>query len=137
MSKKPRSVDQHRRFFGVVSAAFDNWPKDHQFQPDSAEHLRAYLITKAGRRTINTYHVSTDASEFAKLLPIVVASMLQKFSWAWPVSDTELRVCVPESIAFDKMSHQEFCKLCDDVEAVIEAETGMRAADLLKASEAA
>lgn len=135
--KKPRSVDQHRRFFALVKAAFDHWPESAAFRPDSAEHLRAYLTVKAGRRIVNTYYVSADASEFARLIPVIVATMLRKHAWAWNVGDSELRVCVPESIAFDQMGHNEFCALNDDVAQVIEAESGLRADDLLKASEAA
>lgn len=136
--KRSRSTEQHRRFFGVIKATFDNWPEAHAFQPDSAEHLRAWLTVRAGHRTIKTFHVGgAEASELARLLPIVTLMMLNKYCWCKADGVSAVQVCVPESIAFDKLEHADFCKLNDEVAAVIESETGLRADDLLRASEAA
>jgi len=136
--KRPRSTEQHRRFFGVVKAAFDNWPEAHRFRPDSPEHLRAWLLVKAKHSSIKTFHVGkNEADEVARLLPIIAAMMLHRYCWCRTDGVSSVAVCVPESIAFDKLEHVAFCKLCDDVEAVIESETGLRADDLLTASEAA
>lgn len=135
--KKPRSVDQHRRFFGVIKAAFDNWPETHAFKPDNAEHLRAWLLVKAKHSSIKTFFLGeAEASEMARILPIVAATMMNRYCWC-RATDNAVAVCVPESIAFDKIEHSAFCAINDDVEAVIETETGMKADDLLKASEAA
>ena len=129
---KPRSIDQHRRFFGLIAAAFHHWPESYKkFQPDSAEHLRAWLLVKAKRRTIKTFHMHDDASDTAALIPIVISMMTGKHSWAW-AKGNDLYVCVPESIAFDKCTHAEFCKLNDDVDEVIRVETGLDPEALLR-----
>ncbi len=133
---KPRSIDQHRRFFGVIRAAYHHWPERVSFQPDNEEHLRAWLLVKAKHRTIKTFHLPADASDSAALIPVVIATMLGKHSWAWS-KGTDLFVCVPESIAFDKIGHNAFCALNDDVDAVIRAETGLDPDRLLKEAEAA
>lgn len=138
MSKKPRSLDQHRRFFGVLKATFDNWPESHAFKPENAEHLRAWLLVKAKHSSIKTFHVGqNEAAEVARLLPIIAAMMLHRYCWCRTDGVSAVAVCVPESIAFDKMEHAAFCALNDEVEAVILDETGLKADDLLKASEAA
>lgn len=128
---KPRSIDQHRRFFGLIKAAFHHWPESVNFQPDNEEHLRAWLLVKAKHRTIKTFHLPTDASDSAALIPIVIATMTGKHSWAWSKGQ-DLYVCVPESIAFDKIGHQQFCALNDDVDEVIRVETGLDPEALLK-----
>lgn len=133
---KPRSIDQHRRFFGVIRAAYHHWPESVSFQPDNEEHLRAWLLVKAKHRTIKTFHLPADASDSAALIPVVIATMLGKHAWAWS-KGTDLFVCVPESIAFDKIGHNAFCVLNDDVDAVIRAETGLDPDKLLKEAEAA
>lgn len=132
---KPRSIDQHRRFFGVIAAAFHHWPEACTFQPDNAEHLRAWLLVKAKHRTIKTFHLPGDASDSAALIPVVIATMLSKHSWAW-AKGHDLFVCVPESIAFDKLGHQAFCALNDDVDAVLR-EIGLDPDQLLRETEAA
>lgn len=133
---KPRSLDQHRRFFAVIKATHDHWPESHPFQPDNAEHLRAWLLVRAGHHTVKTFHLDGDGDEFARLIPVVTATMLGKHSWC-RARGNELHVCVPQSIAFDKMDHKTFCKVCDDVDEVIRLETGLDPDQLLRETEAA
>lgn len=133
---KPRSLDQHRRFFGVIAAAFEQWPERHPFQPENSEHLRAWLQTKAGYHTVRTFEMDGDARETARLMPVVIATMLSKHAWC-RARGTELHVCVPQSIAFDKMGHEEFCALNDAVDEVIRTETGLDPELLLKEKERA
>lgn len=133
---KPRSVDQHRRFFAVMKAAFHHWPESHRFQADNEEHLRAWLLVRAGHHTVKTFYLNDDATETARLIPIVIATMTGKHSWCRSRGN-ELHVCVPQSIAFDKMEHQAFCKLNDDVDEVIRVETGLDPEKLLREAEAA
>lgn len=45
---RKRTPQEHRTFFGVVGEAFSNWPEDHAFSPENAEHLRAWLLIEAG-----------------------------------------------------------------------------------------
>lgn len=133
---KPRSIDQHRRFFAVMKAAFDHWPESYEaFQPDNPEHLRAWCLVKSKHRTIKTFHLPGDASDSAALVPIVIATMLGKHAWAWS-KGPDLFVCVPESIAFDKLGHHAFCVLNDDVDAVLR-EVGLDPDQLLRETEAA
>lgn len=133
---KPRSTDQHRRFFGVISALYSHWPESHAFQPDSAEHLRAWLLCRAGYRNVTTFHLEDDAGPLTKLVPMIFATVLQRHAWCWGKGN-ELYVCVPQSIAFDKMDHKTFCKVCDDVDEVIRLETGLDPDQLLRETEAA
>lgn len=128
---KPRSIDQHRRFFGLIAAAFHHWPESHPFQPDNSEHLRSWLLVKATYCTIRTFHMDGDTDEAARLVPVITASMLGKYSWC-RARGAELHVCVPQSIAFDKMPHEQFCKLNDDVDEVIRVETGLDPEALLR-----
>ncbi len=133
---KPRSLDQHRRFFGLMKAVFHHWPDDHPFRPSNADHLRAWLTVRAGYHTVNTFVSTDDTTEMARMMPIVIATMTGKFSWC-RAHGNELHVCVPQSIAFDKMEHAAFCKLNDDVDEVIRVETGLDPEKLLGETEAA
>ena len=129
--EKPRSIDQHRRLFALIKAAHDHWPEAHIFQPDNAEHMRAWLLMKAKHRTVKEFYMDADASAVAQLIPFLVHSMLGKYVWSWSTGNN-LRVCAPESIAFDRCPHGQFGPICDAVATVIERETGMRAEDLLR-----
>lgn len=132
MTAKPRSVDQHRRLFALIKAAYEHWPETHAFQPDNEEHLRAWLLVKAKHRRIHKFSFAGgESAAVAELIPAITLMMLQKYSWAWPLDDA-VAVCVPESIAFDKLSHADACKVFDDVEVVLRNEAGLDADELLK-----
>lgn len=123
-TRKPRSIEQHRRFFAVIAETFRHWPEAHPFQPDSTEHLRAWLLVKAKHCVIQTYHMTEDTSEVAKLLPVIMATMARKHCWC-RAAGTELHVCVPQSIAFEAVSHGEFQAINDAVDEIVRLETGL------------
>ncbi len=55
-----RSSEEHGLLFGVIGLAFDNWPEQHGFKPDDAEHLRAWLAIECG----HCERFEADASAF-------------------------------------------------------------------------
>ena len=134
---KPRSLPQHNRLFAVIRAVFHHWPESHKkFQPDSPEHLRAWLLVKSGHRIIKTFHLPEDASNVAALFPVAIMALTGGHSWAWSKGN-DLFLCMAESIAFDKLGHNAFCALIDDIYSIIRAETGLDPDQLLKQTEAA
>jgi len=134
--RKPRSIDQHRRFFALMSALHSHWPESHSFQPDSSEHLRAWLLVRAKHCVINTFPLESkkEAEHFAKILPIITSLMLKKHSWC-RTKGNELHVCVPLSINHAECSHALFTQVCADVDAIIKAETGLDPETLLREQE--
>ncbi len=137
MTEKPRSLDQHKRFFGVIRALFNQWPEAHGFQPDNEEHLRAYVLVKSGHRSVKSFYVLNDeeASDFARLLPMVTAVMLNRYCWAWAQGD-ELRVAAPLTTNFKDMSHKEACAVYDKADEFIRS-IGFDPDQLLKEAEKA
>ena len=100
---KSRSTPQHRRYFALIKAAFQHWPESHDLQFGSAEGLRDYLQLKAG---FGTVHKIIRGNQ----------------TWYW----VEHR-----SIAYNKMSQDEFQQLSTKVEQVIEEIVGVPAEQLL------
>lgn len=134
---KPRSVEQLRRHFGLIKAAFLHWPESHERQFADVEECRAFLQMKAGAREVGAQIPLTGMSKERAML-LAEAAIRGGGSYAMPVihGDT-LVVFRPKSIAFHKMQHVEFCRLTDAVAGVIEAETGLKADDLLRETERA
>lgn len=140
---KPRSPADHRRFFSAIAKAFMHWPEGHEFQPDSPEHLRAYLLTEAGHAETTPIFVELDCFQEAektaalKLVRLAVEAALAaarndgSYAFARVVGDTII-VSKPKSIAFHALSQREFGPLRDQVEAVIEAALGVKIETLLR-----
>lgn len=137
MSDKPRSIDQHRRFFGLVRACFHHWPESEKFQPDNEEHLRAYLLVKAGHRSIKEFYLTDKSAnaEVAHVIPIITAMMLHRYCWSWVEGDA-IRVCAPLTTKFSEMPHKEACKVYDAVDEYLRS-IGIDPEQLLSETEAA
>lgn len=129
---KPRSIDQHRRYFAIIRNVFSNWPETHDVQFADQTECRKWLQMKAGYREIALrMPVAGVKPELAAM--IATAAMRSAGAHAVAVAHKgELCVWRPTSIAFAKMGPAEFGKLCDDVSAAIEAETGIKVDDLLR-----
>jgi hypothetical protein len=64
---------------------------------------------------------------------LVEAAIRAAGSYAMPIihGDT-LAIFRPKSIAFSRLGHKDFCKLIDEVDAVVAAETGLTFKTLLQ-----
>lgn len=131
---KARSLPDHRRFFGVIRAAFEQWPERHEFQPDNEEHLRAWLLCKAGYRDNVHIPVPSDVPAVAKLAALAAESAIKaahSYAFVRPGRDG-LIVFSAKSLAFDTLSQKEFGPIRQAVEDVITAETGLDCEQLLR-----
>lgn len=129
---KPRSVEQIRRYFAMIRAAFTHWPEAHPQQFGNSDELRAWLQMKAGAREVGA-HIPLAGISRDRAMMLAEIAIRGAGSYAMPVihGDT-LVIFRPKSISFSKMAHADFCRLSDDVADVIEAETGLRADQLLR-----
>lgn len=141
--RSARSLADHRRLFGLIRAAYQHWPEMLDFQPDSEEHLRAYLTCKAGYR--DRTDIAVPYAEDQPALTRLVAQSIEAavrtaggFAFIRPDPDGgRVAVYAPKSIAFDRLDQKGFNAVRHAIETVIEQETGLKADDLLKETESA
>ena len=135
---KPRSLEQLRRFFGVLRAMKFHWPETADFQPESEEHLRKWVLVKAGHRETTDIPVpfAEDEPSVTRLAAIAIEGAVKAagaFAFIKPHPKGGLvRVFKAKSIAFDNLGQADFNTLNDEVEAVYKTETGLDADQLLK-----
>lgn len=131
---KPRSLEQLRRFFSVLRAMHHHWPEDAVFQPHCEEHLRKWVLCMVGHRTVIktlTLPGSSNPARVAALMEFA-ESLLEIDNRFGRWKGTTLAVYEAKSIAFHKLGQAEFNRLNDEVEAVYEAETGLKVDEVLK-----
>ena len=106
------------------------WPAKHDFKPLSEEHLRKWLQAKAGHRVVET--IDTAGMSPDETLACVVAAIKKggPFSF-YERAGTRFYTITSESIAFNTLPHLAACALFDEIANVIEAETGIRADDMI------
>lgn len=140
---RPRSLEQLRRFFGVLRAIKLHWPESAEFQPDSEEHLRKWALVKAGHRETTDIAVpyAEEETSLTKLIAITIEAAVRAaggFAFIRPHPDGGMvRVFKAKSIAFPNLGQAEFNALNDSVEDVYRAETGLEPEEVLKQTEAA
>ncbi len=138
---KPRSLDQLRRFFGVLRAMKMHWPETAEFQPEDEEHLRKWALIKAGHRKTTDIPVAwaEDQPSLTKLAAIAIEGAIKAagaYAFIRPHPDGGMvRVFSAKSIAFGALGQADFNRLNDDVEEVYRAETGLDPEEVLKQTE--
>lgn len=140
---KPRSLEQLRRFFGMLRAMFNHWPETAEFQPENEEHLRAWVLIKAGHKEFTDIPVAfaEDEPGLTKLAAISIEAAVRAsggFAFIRPHPEGGMvRVYKPKSIAFGKLGQAEFNSLNDAVETAYAQETGLDPEQVLKQTEQA
>lgn len=122
--EQPRSPAHHRLFFAVIAWAHKHWPETHEFEPSSEEHLRAWLLCKAGYRTTTHYSLSDIPEKRRDVVVQTVAAVIgqvlagKEFAFVAPHRDG-LAVHTPQSIRFEKLDEGKFLPISGKVFAVI------------------
>lgn len=131
---KPRSLEQHRRFFGIVRAAFQHWPDQHEQTFSTEDECRAWLIMKAGwRETVLRMPMQGVKPDLAAL--IATTALRSAGSNAVAVAHKgQLCVLKPKSVKWSSMKHMEFVALNQAVEDVIKDVFGITGDELLEQS---
>lgn len=129
---KPRSPEQHRRFWKIMQLAFHSWPESHERQFSTQNDLRVWLTMSAGWREVAaTIPLTGVKPEHA----VIVATAAMKAAGANAIAVSgkgNLYIWTPRSIRFDRMGPQEFGLLNDAVAAVIAKEMNITADELLE-----
>lgn len=126
-----RSVPQHRRLFGLVAAAFEQWPHDTEFKPNDTEHLRAWLLVQAGH--FDEDEIDPQGIPVNLAGPLLAAFMRRKGRYGWAFArGGKLYVRTAKTIEFQSLPHKEACKLFDEVGFVVEKIIGIKPDVLLK-----
>ena len=143
MLAKVRSAPHHRRFFALINAAFHQWREGHEFTPEDPEHLRAWLLCRAGYRQSREVPVaySDGNPALAKLTAIAVEAALKEagaYAFIRPHPDGgSIAVYRAKSIKWSELPQKDFAPLAEAVEQIIEAELGVDAETLLREQERA
>jgi hypothetical protein len=144
---KARSAPDHRRLFGLIAKAYEQWPHNHEFQPTSAEHLRAYLQCRAGHSVSTPVFVDLelfpeDKRDVAvKLVALAVEASIKaalaEGDYAFTrVHGDAIAVFRPKSIAWSSLDQKAFGPIREAIEAEIEAALGVKCDALLRAEAA-
>ena len=132
---KPRSPEHHRRYFKVLSLAFDHWPENHVEKFDNIDDFRAWVQMRAGH--FESTKINLEGANPHIVEKIAGAALRSAGTHARArVHGHDLYIYRPKSIRFDRLGQHEFTALSASVEAVIKAEGNLDAEELLKNAEA-
>lgn len=127
-SRNPR---RHAMFFAVITEAYRNWPEGHEFQPENRDHLRAWLLCKAGHvETLDVTLPMTGDLTTKAVMAALVAFTGSKSVFVGVSKSGKIRAFRPKSQSFSKCKEAEIKPIVDRVYDIISVETGMAIEDL-------
>lgn len=115
----------------MIAEAFKQWPENAEFQPEDAEHLRAYLLVKAKHfDKLDVRCRNADAISLKTQLDAVIRAfcdgkppLIHAYSWG-------LRIFKPRSISYRTADRKVFNAVSEKVFEIIENVLGVRIEDL-------
>jgi len=123
----------------LVSVAYEHWPENYtKFRPESSEHLRAWLLCKAG--WITEVSLEMKPGRVMNNTALAIMSLDRQrglFSWVRQRGES-IVIFAPRSISYKAAKHREVCRVFQDAEDIICEIIGVRDGDqLLKEAEKA
>ncbi len=136
-----RSIQDHRRLFSLLRAAFHQWSESHAFQPTSEEQLRAWALVQGGWTNVATVPVpagyaQSDAARSAFRATVDATMRSVEGAGGYHelrIGDDAISIITPRSLRFDVVGQREFGRIREAVEGIIELAIGVPADELLKA----
>ena len=102
----PRNYERHKVLWALLKPAFYYWPDPEiePFRPNDKEHLRAWLLVKAGWKDSEELHISGNSKKHTMT---VTLAFLNRKRPKPPVDYDELptggiRVYWPKSVSYNK-----------------------------------
>lgn len=131
-----RSDTHHRLFFSVIQRAFENWPESAKFQPSDAEHLRSFLLIKAGHfDKLDLRCDNPDAISLEDQLRAIIKttsgdkpSLMHTYEWG-------VRIFWPKSISYAAADRKIFNEVSAKVFEILEAQLGVNIETLKREAE--
>jgi hypothetical protein len=131
---KPRRVKHHRWFFATVHGYFENWPTTCEFQPDNADHLRAWATVRAGHRDIlgeRLDHNEGDALTMMEFVSKCLARQRDRGYGFVTIHNHSLVFATPKSIAFDALDQAAFAPIAHEILNVLEQASGISVSSMM------
>jgi len=119
----PRNYERHKALFGMLKPAFYYWPDPdvEPFRPNDAEHLRAWLLVKAGWRESEDLKISGTSSKYATIMAMAFLNRKrEKTAVHFEELKDGIRVYWPKSVAYNKCSEDQFKKVLTSVTEIVE-----------------
>jgi hypothetical protein len=123
--QSPRNEARHKLFFAILPKAFENWPEQYaEFQPLSTEHLRKWLIYKAGWCTMRELAIEGPNKRIVvTALKFFLESGNQETFYT--TTAKSIREYRPKSIAWNKCREDDFKRILNTASEIIESVTGV------------
>jgi len=131
---KPRRVKHHRWWFATIHGYFENWPTSCDFQPDNAEHLRAWATVRAGHRDILGERLDHNEGDALTMMEFVAKCLTRQRERGYgfiTIHNNSLVFATPKSIAFDALDQQAFAPIAHEILNVLERESGIPVASMM------
>jgi len=136
-----RSIEHHGLLFSIIRKAFETWPERHEYQPQDAEHLRGWLLIRAGHSVEHMMECDISNKEALSAAMQAVIFMGRAHQSTTPhyekfITPRGIKVVLPKSINKD-VKKRDFEEISRRVFDVIEGVLGVEVETMKRAKEPA
>lgn len=132
---KPRRVKHHRWWFATIQGYFENWPTNCDFQPENAEHLRAWATVRAGHRDILGERLHNHEGDAIMMMEFVTKCLARQRDRGYgfiTIHNGSLVFATAKSIAWDALDQVAFAPIAHEILNVLERESGISVASMMQ-----
>ena len=127
----PRNLQRLALLFAILEPALTQWPEDYEFQPQSTEHLRAWLLCKAHWAETRDLEIGGPSKSHA--IRAVQYFMDSGKGWKfYKPTSKGIREYTPKSISFGKCREAEFKAVLNSITEILESIIGVPVEALIK-----
>jgi hypothetical protein len=126
---QPRSVPHNAFFHAFLQEVYPKWPKGHRHQPETWEHLRAWLLCKVGHCRRVEVEVGDASLHVVRKVLHGLAQFHEdedRYYWHWVERESVIFVR-PLTLRFDTVDENEFKIITEAVFREIYEATGLDA----------
>lgn len=120
----PRNLKRHNLLFALLEPALHQWPEGHEFQPLDREHLRGWLLCKAGWCEAADITVSGNQAQMVAQLTAFMNAHCKERVY-FKSTRRGMRAYKPRSISFRSCREADFRRVLDAVAEIITATIGV------------
>lgn len=119
----PRNYERHKALFGLLRPAFYYWPDPdvEEFRPNNTEHLRAWLLVKAGWKESEDLKISGQSKKYGMIMALAFMNRKRdKVAVDFEELPDGIRAYWPKSVAYNKCPEDKFKKVLTAVTEIVE-----------------
>lgn len=128
-----RSDEDHGMFWAIMQRAYECWPEQHPFRPDSRDHLYGWCLIEAGHKKCVEVETDNPSQAVAVVKAIYEVSGDEVHCIRLFGTPSGIRICTPKSLSYRTAGKKKYEDVRSAVYEIIESVLEVKIDELKRA----